>query len=117
MRERESNNWFKRREVLHPQYFYNIFTTNHTWFKYLAIERKKKENERERESNNWFKRREVLHSQYFYNIFTTNHRWIVVISSNLNLILKLLFYPNNNNFIFRICCKNIVKILWAYQFS
>ena len=29
--------------------------------------------------------------------FTTNYRWLVVIGSNLNLTLKLLFYPNNNN--------------------
>ena len=28
---------------------------------------------------------------YVHNIFTTNHRWLVVISSNLNLILRLLF--------------------------
>ena len=34
---------------------------------------------------------------YVYNIFTTNHRWLVVIGSNLKLILKLLFCPNNNN--------------------
>ena len=30
-------------------------------------------------------------SQYFYNIFTTNHKWLVIISSNLNLILRLFF--------------------------
>ena len=36
-------------------------------------------------------KKNVLHPQYFYNIFTTNHRWLVVISSNLNLTLKLLF--------------------------
>ena len=35
--------------------------------------------------------------QYFYNIFITNHRWLVVTSLNLNLTLRLLFYPNNNN--------------------
>ena len=29
--------------------------------------------------------------------FTTNYRWLVVIGSNLNLILRLLFCPNNNN--------------------
>ena len=28
---------------------------------------------------------------YVHNIFTTNHRWLVIISSNLNLTLKLLF--------------------------
>ena len=27
----------------------------------------------------------------FVNIFTTNHKWLVIISSNLNLILRLLF--------------------------
>ena len=42
-------------------------------------------------------KRKVLHLQHFYNIFTTNHRWLVVISSNLNITLKLNFYPNNNN--------------------
>ena len=74
MRERESNNWIKRREVLHPQYFYNIFTTNHTWFKYLAIERKKKENERERE-------RVIIglkeERYYIHNIFTTFSQQII----------------------------------------
>ena len=29
--------------------------------------------------------------------FTTNYRWLVVISSNLNLTLRLLFCPNNKN--------------------
>ena len=29
--------------------------------------------------------------------FTTNYRWLVVIGSNLNLILRLLFCPYNNN--------------------
>ena len=28
---------------------------------------------------------------YVHNIFTTNHRWLVIISSNLNLTLRLLF--------------------------
>ena len=51
-------------------------------------------------------------SQYFYNIFTINHKWFVVISSNLNLILRLLFCPNNNNHL-----KFVVKILWIYHFS
>ena len=34
---------------------------------------------------------EVLHPQHFYNIFETNHRWLVIIRSNLNLVLRLLF--------------------------
>ena len=28
---------------------------------------------------------------YVYNNFTTNHRWLVIIGSNLNLALRLLF--------------------------
>ena len=36
-------------------------------------------------------KKKVLRPQYFYNIFTTNLRWLVIISSNLNLILRLLF--------------------------
>ena len=40
---------------------------------------------------NFFYLKNVLRPQYFYNIFTTNHRWLVVISSNLNLTLRLLF--------------------------
>ena len=47
---------------------------------------------------------------YVNNIFTTNHKWLVVIGSNLNLILRLLFCPNNNNLPLRICCKNIMDI-------
>ena len=37
------------------------------------------------------KKKKVLHPQHFYNIFTINHMWLVVISSNLNLTLRLLF--------------------------
>ena len=29
--------------------------------------------------------------------FITNYRWLVVIGSNLNLTLRLFFFPNNNN--------------------
>ena len=36
-------------------------------------------------------KKNVLRLQYFYNIFTTNYRLLVIISSNLNLILRLLF--------------------------
>ena len=35
-------------------------------------------------------KKKMLRPQYFYNIFTTNHRWLVIISLNLNLILRLL---------------------------
>ena len=35
--------------------------------------------------------KKLIRSQYFYNIFTINHRWLIIISSNLNLILRLLF--------------------------
>ena len=51
---------------------------------------------------------------YIHNIFTTNHRWLVVISSNLNLTLRLLFYSNNNNQLLRICCKNVVKMFLPF---
>ena len=47
---------------------------------------------------------------YVYNIFTINYRWLVVISSNLKLTLRLLFYPNNNNLSLKLCYKNIVDI-------
>ena len=36
-------------------------------------------------------KKKMLRPQYFYNIFTTNHRWLFIISSNLNLTLRLLF--------------------------
>ena len=48
-----------------------------------------------------------------------NHRWLVVIGSNLNLVLRLLFCPTittNNNLPLRICCKNVVKIVCTYHF-
>ena len=32
-----------------------------------------------------------LKKSYVHNIFTTNYRWLVVISSNMNLVLWLLF--------------------------
>ena len=62
--------------------------------------------------------REVLQPQHFHNIFTTNHRWLVVIGSNLNLTLNLLFCLTiiiSNNLLHRTCCKNVVKILWTYH--
>ena len=55
--------------------------------------------------------------QYFYNIFTTNHKLLVVISSNLNLILRVrlvhwmwittgmvIFITRN-----KMCCNGITK--------
>ena len=59
----------------------------------------------------------MLRLSHFYNIFTTNHKWLVIIVINLNLILKLLFYPNNNNLSHKIFCKNVTKILLTYDFS
>ena len=59
---------------------------------------------------------EMLRPQYFYNIFTTNYRWLVIISSNLNLTLRLLFYPNSNNLPLKICCKNVVDISFLFFF-
>ena len=54
---------------------------------------------------------------YLHNIFTTNYRPLVVIGSNLNLILRLLFCPNSNNMPLMICCKNVMKMLWTYHFT
>ena len=39
---------------------------------------------------------EMLSLQHFYNNFITNHKWLVIICSNLNLTLRLLFCPHNN---------------------
>ena len=36
--------------------------------------------------------------------------WLVVINSNLNLSPKILFYPINNNLLYKICYKNVVKM-------
>ena len=57
--------------------------------------------------------RDVLYLQYFYNTFITNHRWYVVICSDVNSKLKLLFCPpitTNNNLPFKICCESVVNI-------
>ena len=61
-------------------------------------------------------KKEVLYLQYFYYIFTTNHRWLVVIDSNLNLPLRLLFFPNNNNLPPMIYCENVVNIAFFFFF-
>ena len=53
---------------------------------------------------------------YVHNIFITNYQWSVVIGSNLNLTLRLLFCPNNNNLSLKICCKNIVDISFLKSF-
>ena len=58
----------------------------------------------------------MLRPQHFHNIFTINHKRLVGIGSNLNLSLKLLFYPTNNNpkqlvkLPHKICCENIMDI-------
>ena len=52
----------------------------------------------------------MIKKYYVHNIFITNYRWLVIIGYNLNLLLKLLFYPTNNNLPLRICYKNVVNI-------
>ena len=47
---------------------------------------------------------------YLHNIFTKNYRPLVVIGSNLNLTLRLLFCPNSNNMPLKICCKNVMDV-------
>ena len=47
--------------------------------------------------NNNYNKSMPIEGCYIHNIFTTNHSLLVVIDSNLNLSLKLLFYPTNNN--------------------
>ena len=49
-------------------------------------------------------------TRLYNNIFTTNYRWLVVIDSNLNLSLRLLFCSNNNNLSLMIWCRNVVSI-------
>ena len=39
----------------------------------------------------------VSREYYIYNIFTIYYRWLIVIGSNLNLTLRLLFCLKNNN--------------------
>ena len=54
---------------------------------------------------------------YVYNIFTTNHKWLVIIGSNLKLILRLLFGPNNNLSKKKPITwhlKFVIKMLWKY---
>ena len=46
--------------------------------------------------------------------------WKIVIGSNLNLQLKLLFYPliiTNNNLPFKICYEKVLIILWTKHLS
>ena len=50
-----------------------------------------------------------------HNIFIINHRWSVVIGLNLNLPLKLFFYPVSNNLIIKICCKSIIYIIFLFR--
>ena len=61
-------------------------------------------------------KREMLRLQHFYNMFTTNYRWLIIIGSNFKLTLRLFFYPNNNNsknLSLKICCKNVIDILFS----
>ena len=57
----------------------------------------------------------MLHLQYFHNIFPTNFRLQVIISSNLNLLLKLLFFSlvtANNNLLLRLYYERIMNIVF-----
>ena len=58
---------------------------------------------------------------FVYNIFIINNRLLVSIDLNLNLILRLFFFPTiiiSNNLSLKICYKNVsMKILWTYHFS
>ena len=60
----------------------------------------------------------LLHERcYIHNIFTTNHEWLVIIGSNLNLALRLLFNPTittSDNLPLRICCKIIIDISFLF---
>ena len=50
---------------------------------------------------------------FFHKNFTTNPMWQVVTGSNLELILKLLFFPSittSKNLSLKICCKNVVDV-------
>ena len=49
-----------------------------------------------------------------------NHMWKVVIGSNLNLQLKLLFFPpitTNNNLPLKIYCENIKNITFLIKIT
>ena len=39
---------------------------------------------------------------------------IVIIGSNLKLTLRLLFCPNSNKLLLKICCKNVVNISFLF---
>ena len=56
----------------------------------------------------------MLRPQYFRNAFIINHKWLVIIGSNLNLQIKLFFYPPitaNNNLSHKFVMKVFVKML------
>ena len=49
----------------------------------------------------------------FHNTFITNQIWKIVIDSNLNLPIKLLFYSpitTCSNLLLMICCENVMDI-------
>ena len=52
----------------------------------------------------------MLRPQHFYNIYKTKHKWLVVIGSNLNLTLRLLFCPT----ITTCHLGFVIKMLWKY---
>ena len=56
--------------------------------------RKKKKELWQLSCQKWMEKKKDATSTTF---FTTNCRWLVIIGSNLNLTLRLLFCPNNNN--------------------
>ena len=60
----------------------------------------------------------IIDECYLHNIFTKNHKWEAIISFNLNLQFKLLFFfpliTVNSKTLLKICCKNVIEITFLY---
>ena len=62
-------------------------------------------------------RKKVINFFDSFLFFTTNHSWLVFIGCNLKPKLILLFclpLTTNNNLPFKICCENIVNIIFLF---
>ena len=92
----EIREWVKKK-LSRSQYFYNIFTINHTWLIIISSKNLWQIN-----CGNGITEK-LSRTQYFYNIFIINHTWLIIISS------KNLWQINCGNGIAENVKKKIMK--------
>ena len=95
----------------HSQYFYNIFTINHTWLIIISSKNLWQIN-----CGNGITEK-LSRTQYFYNIFIINHTWLIIISSKNFLFLSPHFCWISVTLLPKFSLSSICQLSWnsAYK--